>query len=233
MLQARRDFVAGLPGHPEPFRPLPRRGQVVSSSVAIQAAPPERSAISRPTGDVAEPSDRQDRSESRGSAMAVAAGQNAGGRWGEGRCPGFTHCRQGYGQVQAASSAHQSFEVVNPTAWGRSAGVYPGKGDAGIRPSTGRASGGAPTLPRSCRGDVRGRPGRVRGPEDLLLRLRRVSSQTGRIGVIGPIGRIGPGVLWRRESCCRALSLFDGQDVLVGGVVRRRRRAEATREPSA
>ena len=99
------------------------------SSVAIQAAPPECSAISRPTGDVAEPSDGHDRSEAGASALAIAAGQNAGGRWGEGRCPGFTYCWQVNG-VQAASSARQSFGVVNQTV-GDGAWAHPGKGRSG------------------------------------------------------------------------------------------------------
>jgi len=99
------------------------------SSVAIQAAPPECSAISRPTGDVAEQSDGHDRSEAGASALAIAAGQNAGGRWGEGRCPGFTYCWQVNG-VQAASSARQSFGVINQTGRGRSVGT-PRKGRSG------------------------------------------------------------------------------------------------------
>ena len=99
------------------------------SSVAVQAAPPECSAISRPTGDVAEPSDGHDRSEAGASALAIAAGQNAGGRWGEGRCPGFTYCWQVNG-VQAASSARQSFGVVNQTV-GDGAWAHPGKGRPG------------------------------------------------------------------------------------------------------
>jgi hypothetical protein len=105
------------------------------SSVAIQAAPPECSAISRPTGDVAEPSDGHDRSEAGASALAIAAGQNAGGRWGEGRCPGFTCCWQVNG-VRAASSARQSFGVVNQT--GTERGHTPEKGDPDHAPLLGR-----------------------------------------------------------------------------------------------
>jgi hypothetical protein len=136
MLQARCDFVAGLTGHREPFRPLPRRGQVVSSSVAIQAAPPERSAISRPTGDVPGPSDRQDRSEAgaRRRPLRQAKAPRSLGR--EAVAPAYF---AGRAAESSSGSSHQSSVVVSPTTRGRSAGVYPGKGDEGIRPSTGES----------------------------------------------------------------------------------------------
>jgi hypothetical protein len=62
----------------------------------------------------------------------------AGGRWGEGRCPGLL-CWQGDGQGQAASSGPQSFGVVNPTARGTERGVDPERAMRVYAPSIGES----------------------------------------------------------------------------------------------
>jgi hypothetical protein len=123
-----------------------------AASAGRVAGAPKCSANSRPTGK------RLSRTvamiwASRGGRgfWAGAAAEHPAAVDGErGRCPGLL-CWQGGGQVQASSSAHQSFGVVNPTQLGGGALAHTRKGQCGFTPSTGESKAEALRPPRGRR----------------------------------------------------------------------------------